>query len=266
MISQLWNATLIASNPMFLQIMLILCYAFYSKRIALNTFYLLLLSMAINAYLKERWQIPLYPGTGESKYAFPSGHMQAATLVYLSFCLYIKRWWMWLLGTVMTVTAALAIQHAGYHNWLELWAGFCLAGINAITFWYIDKFLVLRPYQYGVLFCIAQFVITVAYVPYAPRLLFLWDILCLNLGVTMGFLLFNRASHLDNTVRVLLMLFIIACGAVISHSAEKLAVSGPFESASQHFMFGTFFAFAAPFIERRGRVIRMRYTHNESAI
>ncbi len=243
----LWRVGLTGSNSIFLAFVLIACYIFINKRIALNVFYLLLFGITLNIYLKEIWQVPLNPGVNSNTYAFPSGHMNSATLVYLSLCLHLRRTWMYLFAIMMLSTAAISIEHFHYHTWPDLLGGFCIGGIIAISYWYISKHLKLQPSQYGVIFLCAQVGILSLLLPFIPRFFWAWHFVFLNLGVNLGLFLFDKPSKLGNSS--IIMLSIIFCASVMRHWNADLAIHVILQDGTVYFLCGTFFAFIAPFLE-----------------
>ena len=114
-------------------------YTFIVKsKYSIDLIQLLSATLIINVWLKYLWMIPL-PYKSQT-FAFPSGHMHSATIVYfypfLMFAQYSSRY--------LLVIILLGISYAeislGYHNIKDLFAGFGFGVLHIIIFHYCNIF------------------------------------------------------------------------------------------------------------------------------
>jgi hypothetical protein len=95
----------------------------YRRHTFSHVLFLLLLSMVVNAFLKCWFQVPLKSHLGEGWYAFPSGHMQLATVFYG------RLWWEFRqkklvhLIPLLLIGLAWAMISKNYHDVSDVLAG-----------------------------------------------------------------------------------------------------------------------------------------------
>lgn len=77
---------------------------------------LLMTSILFNIILKHYFQVPLPPHLQSSSYAFPSGHMQSATVVYGYLFAYAHRSIARCMAAMMPVGVAYALVYEGFHS------------------------------------------------------------------------------------------------------------------------------------------------------
>lgn len=84
--------------------------------------YLFLVAGAVNPFLKQAfrgprpfWLDPTIMLWEERGYGVPSGHVQYATVIYLFFAGWIRRWWAWVLAVIMIALMALSRIYLGAH-------------------------------------------------------------------------------------------------------------------------------------------------------
>ena len=97
------------------------------RRIFFSSINNLLLAMLLAAALKAYFQVPLAPHLDKNGFAFPSGHMLAATAFYGGFItITTHKWIRWTLaGNLACIAYALVAQ--GYHNTNDVAAAACFA-------------------------------------------------------------------------------------------------------------------------------------------
>lgn len=70
----------------------------------------------------------------ESSYGVPSGHVQLATVTYLFFAGWIRRWWAWLIAVMMIIFMALSRIYLGAHFPHDALVGFFIAALVLLAF------------------------------------------------------------------------------------------------------------------------------------
>jgi len=106
-----------------------------NKRLGYRVGFAFLASAVVNPLLKNSFRIErpigvegidsqrLHTATG---YAFPSGHTQGATAFWTGMMTYVRRRWMYLLGTALIVLVAFSRMYLGVH-----WPGDVIGGVAA---------------------------------------------------------------------------------------------------------------------------------------
>jgi len=99
-----------------------------------NVIYLIGLSLIFNLVLRSYFKVPLVAWLNKPGFAFPSGHMQNASLIYSAIAFrYSKTWLNYLLGSVLFGIGICLVQK-GYHNLIEVAAGFAIGfGLAHLT-------------------------------------------------------------------------------------------------------------------------------------
>lgn len=103
--------------------LIILGYCLISRRVFCHAVCLLALSMLLNIVLKNIFQIPLSPTLGKEGFAFPSGHMQAVTVLYGWLALNIKHVWFRLSVVIILSGVGFSLVYMGYHNYHDVFGG-----------------------------------------------------------------------------------------------------------------------------------------------
>ncbi|MFW6208350.1 MAG: phosphatase PAP2 family protein [Spirochaetota bacterium] len=106
-----------------------------NKRLGYRVGFAFLASAVVNPLLKNSFRIErpigvegiesqrLHTATG---YAFPSGHTQGATAFWTGMMTYVRRRWMYLLGTALIFLVALSRMYLGVH-----WPSDVIGGVAA---------------------------------------------------------------------------------------------------------------------------------------
>ena len=93
---------------------------------------LLCFDIIVNVALKASFKVPLSPYLHTLGYAFPSGHMQLATVFYVWLALHIPFWWYRIITVLLLSGIGAGLIHYGYHNLSEVLAG-CLCGLLIVS-------------------------------------------------------------------------------------------------------------------------------------
>lgn len=87
------------------------------------TFSILCFSVVLNYALKVTFKVPLMPHMNSDGYAFPSGHMQAATVFYGWMAILMAKRWINILTIITLIAIGYATVEAKYHLTNEIIAG-----------------------------------------------------------------------------------------------------------------------------------------------
>jgi undecaprenyl-diphosphatase len=94
--------------------------------------------MIFNTFLKNLFKIPLLPHLGNG-YAFPSGHMHAATIFY-GYVLYkTNDWKVKFFLAFLICGIGFSLVYCNYHNWLDVCGAFGFAIVEIGIYRYLEK-------------------------------------------------------------------------------------------------------------------------------
>lgn len=122
-------------NDKFLAPFIIFGFYYLDAKIILRASILMILAMVINAYLKQVWQIPLNPEIFKSGWAYPSGHTSASITFWGSILLQYRRPQIYAPIAIALIIGLFAMEYVGYHNWIDIFGGFCL-GLLILAIFY----------------------------------------------------------------------------------------------------------------------------------
>lgn len=96
--------------------LVIVGYIWFNRGVFYSAICLVLLSMLANVALKITFKVPLAPHLGKEGYAFPSGHMQLATVLY-GWLIYKTPNNILRIGlSTLIILIGFSLVHAGYHD------------------------------------------------------------------------------------------------------------------------------------------------------
>jgi membrane-associated phospholipid phosphatase len=119
--------------------MLVLGLIFLNKNLFYHALCIMLFSLVINIALKVTFQVPLAPFLNKAGFAFPSGHMQLATIVYGWFALKIPSTRLRVLIGLILVGVGFGLVYFGYHTVVDVLGGVFFASL-LITFYAFMQF------------------------------------------------------------------------------------------------------------------------------
>lgn len=125
-----------ANFPVILWIGFIILLKF-GLRYFLQTASLLSFNILVNAALKVAFKIPLSPYLHKVGYAFPSGHMQFATVFYIWLGLQIPSKFYRVITLILLPGVAVSMIHYGYHNLSEILAGFICGLLLVVIYQFV---------------------------------------------------------------------------------------------------------------------------------
>jgi membrane-associated phospholipid phosphatase len=136
----------------FYLLLLPLVYWCIDKRRGAHLTYLIILSLAINAFLKELFHEPrpFWLGTvsalsDEPSFGFVSGHAQLTTVLVYFLAAWIRRKWAWIAATIWVVIMAFSRVYLGVHFVHDVVAGILvgaltLTGYALVMHYFADRF------------------------------------------------------------------------------------------------------------------------------
>lgn len=102
---------------------LIIVFIWIDKPTVHQTIFLVFLSITINVALKVTFQIPLSPSLHKVGFAFPSGHMQLATVFYTYLAYKINNTAFRILIIPILAGVGFGLIDAGYHTLIDVLGG-----------------------------------------------------------------------------------------------------------------------------------------------
>ncbi len=205
------------SHPPVLGLIFVIGFVFINRKAFGVTIFLTIFTMALNAYLKSIWQVPLNPELKVEGWAFPSGHTQSSCVFWFFLSLMLKKNWVILLIPILLFGITAGIVHFGYHEWHEILAAIGFAGLEVIFFYYLLKlfdYYKINYYTLGfALTPIVIFIITILPSSMVHNYYWLWYCVAAMLGVSLGSILFDKSYHsykVENKLVTLAMLLLAA--------------------------------------------------------
>jgi hypothetical protein len=111
------------SHLLFIFPMLALGFIFLNKHLFYHALCIMLFSIIINVALKATFQIPLAPFLNKTGFAFPSGHMQLAAIIYGWLAFKIPSTRLRILISVVLIGISFGLVHFGYHTFIDVLGG-----------------------------------------------------------------------------------------------------------------------------------------------
>jgi len=139
----LWVSEL--GGEIFIIAILLIGYWGYNKKEAILATYILIVAVVSNFWLKVMIAKERPPSsywlTSESppNYSTPSGHSQNSATLYGWFTARVKRWWMALIGVILTVLVGISRVYIGVHYIEDVLLGWGVGIITVFLFVYLEK-------------------------------------------------------------------------------------------------------------------------------
>ena len=116
--------------------LLLLGLMFGNRTIFYHTTCVMLISMILNVALKVTFQVPLSPALHKVGFAFPSGHMQLAAVLYGWLFFHTKNKTLKILIIMLLTGIGFGLVHFEYHTWFDVLGAVFFAGL-ILGFYYI---------------------------------------------------------------------------------------------------------------------------------
>lgn len=113
----------------------------WDKEKAVKLLFILLPSLLINFWLKEIFQTARPLGVAlieQGGFAFPSGHAQGSTTLWLMLALLIRKKWMNIFAVIMIILVSLSRLYLGVHYPIDIFGGLLIGVLLVLIY---DKYL-----------------------------------------------------------------------------------------------------------------------------
>ncbi len=165
--------------------------------------------MAINAGLKNLFNVTARPGAPSYGLAFPSGHMSIAFYIYTYIILRCGKQLYFLLGGVALMLASISIYYFQYHHYNDMIVGAIFGFLYAFAYWYISTYHAHYAILYTLFCMLLQLVISIAFPGSDYSSNYLMALIGVNILLICSMFLFYTAKH--KMLRYILsFMFIIA--------------------------------------------------------
>lgn len=124
---------------MVLASLMILGWLFLDRILFFRAACLVVTSIILNFALKSTFQIPLSPSLGKIGFAFPSGHMQSATVFYAWLTLNIPSFIFRTLMVIVLIGLGYSLYYFGYHHYFDILMGVLIAGLLVLSFYRLSR-------------------------------------------------------------------------------------------------------------------------------
>ena len=138
MLDNIANGFLFLTRDYFIIFLIILGYLWIDRDKFFHATCLILMSMIFNIALKVTFQIPLSPLLAKDGFAFPSGHMQSATIFFGSLACRSTQF-VRISIIVILVGIGISLVHFKYHNYYDVLAAVFFALLLMFTYNHINK-------------------------------------------------------------------------------------------------------------------------------
>ncbi|MDF1828090.1 MAG: phosphatase PAP2 family protein [Legionellaceae bacterium] len=132
--------------------MLVLGFIFLNKPLFYHTCCLMFFSLLINIALKSTFQVPLNPSIHHAGFAFPSGHMQLATVVYGWLAFNIANTSLRSSISIILAGVGFGLVHFDYHTVTDVFGGAFFGSLLIIFYALLKtKYPKIRPWFLGMM-------------------------------------------------------------------------------------------------------------------
>lgn len=139
---------LLLTKQQFIIPFVVVGFFFIDSRAFFRGLVALLGTMVLAAYLKSVFQVPLKPHLGNG-WAFPSGHMMAATVFWGVLAWELKQRVFMILLPIILVGIAVALIHFNYHDPMDVLAAFAFGIVVIIGHIFVQRAFLLSDSMYA---------------------------------------------------------------------------------------------------------------------
>jgi len=127
------------SHFLFIIPMLALGFIFLNKPLFYHSYCIMFFSILMNVALKSTFQIPLNPAIHHAGFAFPSGHMQLATIVYGWLAFNSTNKYLRACISIILVGVGFGLVHFDYHTIIDVLGGVFFASLIIMLYSWIKN-------------------------------------------------------------------------------------------------------------------------------
>ncbi|MCA0403479.1 MAG: phosphatase PAP2 family protein [Proteobacteria bacterium] len=178
------NGFLIFTDSLLIIPLVLLGFLWISRFAFYHAVALMLVSMIINVALKISFQIPLSPSLHKAGFAFPSGHMQLASVFYLFLAYQFKKTWLTTTIFFLLTGIGFGLIYFGYHNIYDVVAAFITALI--LVFSYLFSIKQAPKITAWLLLGLASLLLSYIHWHYPPIAGFVWGAYFTLWGITLA--------------------------------------------------------------------------------
>ncbi|MES2106348.1 MAG: phosphatase PAP2 family protein [Pseudomonadota bacterium] len=124
----------------FIMFFMALGYWAWSKAVFFRVMLLIVFSALMNSYMKDLFQDPRPPLSMRlddlvgASYGLPSGHAQLAIVIWMWLAYELRRSWIWILCSLITLGVILSRLYLGAHDLEDVLAGAALGALTLVAF------------------------------------------------------------------------------------------------------------------------------------
>ncbi|AIF81451.1 hypothetical protein I862_04455 [endosymbiont of Acanthamoeba sp. UWC8] len=233
----------------------IIGFVLFNRKAFGSALFITIFTMALNAYLKSVWQVPLNPELNKEGWAFPSGHTQSSCVFWFFLSLMLEKRRMIICAPVVLLGVVSGIVHFGYHEWYEILSAIGFAGLEIIFFYYLLK--VWDYYQIGfyylgfflivVILLFLSFLLT----PNKQGYFWLWNGLGGMLGISIGWMIVEKVYkhyEIKHKKFISFILLVVFTGIFYGYHFDETKIT---YNTFITFIIGLIISIGLPLIDRR---------------
>lgn len=206
------------ATPLYWVCLVSFAYVFFSdqatKEKLSRLLFLVFLNMPINAAFKCFFKFPLATHLGTNWYAFPSGHMQFATIFVVWLALEYRKKWLYYATPIILAIRGWALIAGSFHSLLDITAAI-IAGLFVIMFYKLIYKIAQQKLAAQIGF-LTTFIclLLMTLIPYG--LDFHWASVGGSLGLALGLFLLHKFPHYKTSkLQAFLKTFLAVAGTGI---------------------------------------------------
>jgi len=179
----------------FILPMLALGFVFLNKPLFYHAFFIMFFSILMNVALKATFQVPLNPTIHHAGFAFPSGHMQLATIVYGWLAFNNTNKFLRACICLILVGVGFGLVHFNYHTTIDVLGGVFFSGLIIMLYDRIkNKYPNKLPWLLGALSTLA-----VPYIAWQASIpTHAWIAYCAVLALALTFIIFDKYNRVSS--------------------------------------------------------------------
>lgn len=183
------------SHFLFILPMLALGFIFVNKPLFYHAFFIMFFSILMNVALKATFQVSLNPTIHHAGFAFPSGHMQLATIVYGWLAFNNTNKFLRACICLILVGVGFSLVHFNYHTTIDVLGGVFFASLIIILYAFIkNKYQSKLPWLLSILATLA-----IPYIAWQASIpTHAWIAYCAVLALALTFIIFDKYHRVSS--------------------------------------------------------------------